>query len=227
MAGQDELKRQAAERALDLVRPGMLLGLGSGSTAWHFAEGVGRLVAGGLDVTAIATSVATAEHARSLGIRLVDEIDRALDLAVDGADEIDPNLDLVKGRGGALLREKLVAEAAERFVVVADESKLVPRLGAGTLPVEVLPFLWRQTAARLALLGARWEVRGGEATPFVTDNGNLVLDLLFESGIEDAARLGGSIKAITGVVEHGLFVGLATAAVVAGEGGVRVIGALD
>ena len=227
MAADDELKLAAAERALELVRPGMLLGLGTGSTARHFIAGLGRLVAGGLEVRCLATSRASETQARALGIPLLEELDGPLDLAVDGADEIDGELRLIKGRGGALFREKLVAEAAERFVVVADPSKLVDRLGAGTLPVEVLPFLWRRTAARLAALGGAWSLRGGQEAPFLTDNGNLVLDGILEDGIPDPEGLGRELKGITGVVEHGLFCGLAVAAIVAGPDGVEVRGKLD
>ena len=134
MATEDELKRAAAERALELVRPGMLVGLGTGTTARHFIAGVGRLVADGMQVSCLATSRASETQARALGIPLVAELDRPIDLAVDGADEVDSELRLIKGRGGAFFREKLVAEASSRFVVVAEESKLVPRLGAGVLP---------------------------------------------------------------------------------------------
>ena len=221
----DELKKAAAERALELVRPGMLLGLGTGTTSRHFIAGVGRLVAQGVALTGLATSRASETQAAALGIPLVPELDRRVDLAVDGADEIDSSLRLIKGRGGALFREKLVAEAADQFVVVADESKLVERLGVGVLPVEVLPFLWRRTAARVAALGGSWVVRGGEEAPFMTDNGNLVLDVSFTGGgIADPEGLGHELKLITGVVEHGLFCGLTNGVILAGPGGVRVLG---
>src|SRR5207302_5836022 len=136
----DELKQAAAEKALELVRDGMLVGLGSGSTARYFTEGVGRLVADGMRVRGVPTSRATAALAAELGIPVVEDLVGAIDLAVDGADEVDPILGLIKGRGGALFREKLVAAAAKRFVAVVDESKVVDRLGRGVLPVEVLPF---------------------------------------------------------------------------------------
>jgi len=222
LAGADDLKRAAAQRALELVRPGMLLGLGSGSTAGYFIEGLR-----GLDVRGVPTSEATASLARSVGVQVVEELDRPVDLAVDGADEIDPSLSLIKGRGGALFREKLVAAAARRFVVVADESKLVDRLGVGVLPIEVLPFLWRTTAERLEGLGAEWQVRGGEGSPYVTDNGNLILDLTFVRGVSDASSLALALKGVTGVVEHGLFVRLASGCIVAGAGGVRILGSID
>jgi ribose 5-phosphate isomerase A len=200
----------------------MLVGLGSGSTARRFIAGLA-----GRAVRCIASSVASAEQARALGLEVLDELDRACDLAVDGADEIDPELGLIKGRGGALFREKLVAVNAERFVVIADESKLVRRLGVGVLPVEVLPFLWRRTAARIGDRGIAWQLRGGEEEPYVTDNGNLVLDLTVQGGIEDAFQLAADLKLTPGVCEHGLFLGIASAALVGGPDGVRTLGAIE
>ncbi len=223
MTETDALKRAAAGRALSLVRPGMRLGLGTGSTSAFFIEGLGELVRGGLRVEAVATSEASAALARAAGIAVVDDLDGRLDLAVDGADEVDPDLRLVKGHGGALFREKVVALAADRFVVVADESKLVDRLGRTYVPVEVAPFLWRLTAGRLAELGGGWALRGGQAAPYRTDNGNLVVDLTFQAGLEDPERTAAAIKATTGVLEHGLFLGIATSAIVAGPDGVREI----
>jgi ribose 5-phosphate isomerase A len=220
----DDLKQAAAEKALELVQDGMLLGLGSGSTARFFTEGVGRLVAEGMKVRGVPTSRATAELAASLGIPIVTELVGQIDLAVDGADEVDPALNLIKGRGGALFREKLVATAAKRFVVVVDESKLVRELGQGVLPVEVLAFLWRSTAERLATLGLSLVLRGGEETPYVTDNGNLILDVTVEGGVKNPTELGEALKGITGVVEHGLFVGVTDTVIVAGPEGPRAIG---
>ena len=220
----DELKQAAAEKALELVQDGMLVGLGTGSTARYFTEGVGRLVAGGMKVRAVPSSRATAELAAELGIPIVTELIGMIDLAVDGADEVDPALNLIKGRGGAMVREKLVAAASRRFVVVVDESKLVRQLGAGVLPVEVLPFLWRSTAERLAEVGLSLVVRGGEETPFITDNGNLILDVTVEGGIKNPASLGVELKKITGVVEHGLFVGMTDTVIVAGPDGPKAIG---
>ncbi len=224
MADQDALKKAAAEKALELVRDGMLLGLGSGSTVRYFTEGVGRMVADGLRVRGVPTSRATAELAASLGIPVVEELVGQIDLAVDGADEVDPQLSLIKGRGGAQLREKLVACAAKRFVVVVDESKIVDRLGQGVLPVEVSAFLWRGTAERLALLCTGLKVRGGEEQPYVTDGGNLILDLSFDNGIDDPSALAKEIKNTVGVLEHGLFIGMADTCVVAGMDGPRVLG---
>ena len=223
----EELKRAAAEKALELVQDGMLLGLGSGSTAKYFTEGVGRRVAEGMKLRCVPTSRETAELAAELGIQIVTEFVGQIDLAVDGADEVDPVLNLIKGRGGALAREKLVAAAVKRFIVIVDESKMVKQLGVGTLPVEVLPFLWRTTAERLTTLGASLTVRGGEETPYITDNNNLILDLMVEGGIKDAAGFGDAIKKTTGVVEHGLFIGMTDTLIVAGPEGPKVIGRLS
>ncbi|HEX9098378.1 MAG TPA: ribose-5-phosphate isomerase RpiA [Candidatus Dormibacteraeota bacterium] len=221
---QDALKQAAAEKALELVQDGMLLGLGSGSTARYFTEGVGRLVASGMTLRCVPSSRATAELAAELGIPIVLELLGAIDLAVDGADEVDATLNLIKGRGGALFREKIVAAASKRFVVIVDESKLVDQLGVGVLPVEVSPFLWRTTAERLIAMGSSLTMRGGEEAPFITDNGNLILDLMFEDGIADVEKLAMTIKATTGVVEHGLFVGMTDTCIVAGVDGPRVLG---
>ena len=223
----EELKEAAAGKALELVRDGMLVGLGSGSTARYFIEGVGRLVAGGMKIHGVPTSRATAELAAENGIPILTELVGQIDLAVDGADEVDSALSLIKGRGGALFREKLVAAASKRFIVVVDESKVVKKLGVGMLPVEVLPFLWRTTAERLAALGASLRVRGGEEAPYITDNGNLVLDLTFEGGIADALALADALKKTTGVVEHGLFVGMADTCIVGGPDGPLVVGRLS
>ncbi len=220
----DDFKEAAAEKALELVQEGMLLGLGTGSTSRLFVEGVGRLVASGMKVRGVPTSRATAELAASLGIPIVTELVGQIDLAVDGADEVDPALNLIKGRGGALFREKLVAAASKRFVVVVDESKLVKQLGAGVLPVEVLPFLWRSTAERLTALGFSLVIRGGEETPYVTDNGNVILDVTVAEGIKNPAELALELKQVTGVVEHGLFVGMTDTVIVAGPDGPKAIG---
>jgi len=221
---QDALKRAAADKALELVRDGMLVGLGSGSTARFFTEGVGRLVARGMKVRGVPTSRATAELAAANGIPIVTELLGPIDLSVDGADEVDPSLNLIKGRGGALFREKVIAAASRRFVVVVDASKAVPKLGVGVLPIEVLPFLWRSTAVRLASLGTSLTVRGGEEAPYITDNGNLILDLRIEGGISDAPALAQAIRGTIGVVEHGLFIGLTDTCIVAGPDGPEVLG---
>jgi ribose 5-phosphate isomerase A len=220
----EAFKKAAAEKALELVQDGMLVGLGSGSTARYFIDGVGRLVEGGMKLRGVPTSREAAELAATLGIPIVTEMIGQIDLAVDGADEVDPSLNLIKGRGGALFREKLVASASKRFVVVVDESKLVKELGVGVLPVEVLAFLWRTTAERVTGLGVSLTVRGGEESPFITDNGNLILDVTVPGGIKNPAELGVELKKMTGVVEHGLFVGMADTVIVANGDGPKAIG---
>lgn len=220
----EEFKRSAADKALELIQDGMLVGLGSGSTARYFIEGLGRLVAGGMKVRGVPTSRATAELAAENGIPIVTELVGSIDLAVDGADEVDSSLNLIKGRGGALFREKLVAAASKRFIVVVDESKLVKQLGVGVLPVEVVPFLWRTTAERLTALGVSLVLRGGEETPYVTDNGNVVLDVTVADGIRNPDEFGRALKMVTGVVEHGLFVGMTDTVIVSDHDGPRMIG---
>jgi ribose 5-phosphate isomerase A len=216
------VKRAAAARALDFVRDGMKLGLGTGSTAEAFLEILAPRVRGGLTVTGAATSERTAARARALGIPLAPLEQLApLDLTVDGADEADRDLNLIKGGGGALLREKIVASASRQMVVVCDGSKLVPRLGRFPLPVEVTEFGHALTAARIqgaiAALGhieTRALLRQSDGAAYRTDGGNLIYDWAFAS-IGDAARLAAVLKSITGVVEHGLFIGLATTLIVA------------
>jgi ribose 5-phosphate isomerase A len=220
-------KAAAAARALDLVAPGMVVGLGTGTTARMFIEGLARLNREGVGVVGVPTSRASADLAVSLGVPITQVITEPIDLTVDGADEIDPHLQLIKGRGGALFREKLVAAASLRFVVIADESKLVPRLGVGVLPVEVLPFLWRQTAERLEPLCESVHIRGGVSQPFRTDNGNLILDLSFAEPLLDPAAVAAALAATVGVVEHGLFLGMVNGCIIGSEGGTRVLGSLE
>ncbi|TMD86600.1 MAG: ribose-5-phosphate isomerase RpiA [Chloroflexi bacterium] len=216
-------KRAAAERAVELVRPGMIVGLGTGSTARYFIDGLGRSVRAGLKVRAVVTSDESRRLAEAANIPITDRIDGGLDLAVDGADEIDAAVNCIKGRGGALLREKIVAHASRRFVLVADESKLVGRLGRGPVPIEILPFLWEATSRSVESLGGRPELRLVAAEPYRTDNGNLVLDTSF--GVVDAG-LGLALKGIPGVIEHGLFFGMAKAAIIGSAAGIRVMGEL-
>jgi ribose 5-phosphate isomerase A len=226
----DELKRQAAARALEEVRDGMKLGLGTGSTAKHFVELLGERVRGGLNVVGVPTSETTREDALRCGVTLttLDEIDR-LDLTVDGADEVDPALNLIKGGGGALLREKIVASASDRMIVIADESKWVAALGRFPLPVEVVPFGLAVTQramadafAKCGLSGQMVLRKGKGGHFFVTDGGHWIVDAHL-TRIQDAPRLAGLLSAIPGVVEHGLFIALASTAVLAGTLGIRVI----
>ena len=224
------LKRQAAARALEEVRDGMQLGLGTGSTAKHFVELLGERVRAGLKVVGVPTSEATRAQAESCGIALttLDDIDR-LDLTVDGADEIDRHLDLIKGGGGALLREKIVASASDRMIVIADETKWVDALGRYPLPIEVIPFglaatrrAMQRAFAESGVSGQMSLRKGKDGHVFVTDGGHWIVDAHLDR-IEDPPRLAGLLGAIPGVVEHGLFTNLASVAVLAGGQGIRVI----
>ncbi|RBP16547.1 ribose-5-phosphate isomerase [Roseiarcus fermentans] len=232
-ANQDSerLKREAARRALDLVEPGMRLGLGTGTTARHFVDLLGEKVAQGLKVRCVATSEATLAQAKGLNIPMTTLDDMPeLDLTVDGADEVDPELRLIKGGGGALLREKIVAAASLSMAVIADASKAVARLGAFPLPVEVVPFglvsTRRHIEKALEGLGAPGELvlRGGPK-PFVTDGGHFILDCRL-GAIADPERLAAALSVIPGVVEHGLFIGYARVAFIAGADAVRTLGRL-
>ena len=216
------LKRAAALRALEFVQDGTKLGLGTGTTAEAFLEVLGPRVRGGLNITAAATSERTAIKAKSLGIPVVALEQLApLDITIDGADETDRDLNLIKGGGGALLREKIVAAASKRMVVIADGSKLVERLGRFPLPIEVTEFGHTLTAERIREMTRSFgyaelpmTLRAREGVPFRTDGGNFIYDCGFGS-IGDAAKLALALKGITGVVEHGLFIGLATTLVIA------------
>jgi ribose 5-phosphate isomerase A len=221
------LKRQAALEALTYVEDGMVLGLGTGSTTAHFIDALGeRLQAGVLrNIVGVPTSSGTAARATALGIPLgtLAEYPR-LDLAVDGADEVDPDLNLIKGLGRALLREKIVEIHADRFVVVTDESKTVERLGRGPLPVEVLPFGLEAHLRWLNSLGCRaelWLEETGERV--VTDNGNCLVRCYFPEGIADAYALAHALAGRPGILEHGLFLDMADTVIVAGEGGCRIL----
>ena len=218
------MKRKAADAALTYVKPGMVLGLGTGSTARFFLEGVARLVREGVDLKGVPTSFATADAAKELGIPLTSLEERpSVDLCVDGADEVDPKLDLIKGLGGALFREKIVAAASKRFIVIVDDSKLVSRLGTkAPVPVEVHPFGWKAAASALEALGATVELRRRDSETVRTDNGNNIFDARF-GPIKAPAKLAAQIAAIPGVVGHGLFLGMADAVLVASERGVRTL----
>ncbi|MGQ0797996.1 MAG: ribose-5-phosphate isomerase RpiA [Methanobacteriota archaeon] len=221
MAVEDQ-KRRAAEASLKSIRAGMVVGLGTGSTARYVLEGIARLVADGVDVRGVPTSLATADLAKSLGIPLTSlEENPRLDVAIDGADEVDPKLNLIKGLGGALFRERIVARAAKKFVVVVDESKLVPRLGThAPLPVEVHPFGWRVAVRALEQLGATVELRRTRGEFARTDNGNYLAEARF-GAIKAPGELAIDIQAIPGVVGHGLFLGMADLVLVGTEHKVR------
>ncbi|HZP70580.1 MAG TPA: ribose-5-phosphate isomerase RpiA [Pseudolabrys sp.] len=223
-------KRAAAARAVEFVRPGMRIGLGTGSTAKHFVELVGERVRAGLDIVAVPTSEATLADAKRCGIALttLDETP-LLDLTVDGADEIAPDLSLIKGGGGALLREKIVAAASGRMIVIADESKCVDALGRFPLPIEVVSFgvaaIRRsiETAIkRVQKAGSLTLRRGKNGHPFVTDGGHWIIDAALDR-IDDPAALAHALADVPGVVEHGLFIGLANMAIIGGPNGVKII----
>lgn len=221
-----DAKERAGAKAAEFVEDGMTVGLGTGSTAYWVVERIGRRVREGLRVRCIPTSRRTEEQARSLDIPLVtfSEV-RRLDLAIDGADEIGPGLALIKGGGGALLREKLVARAARRFVVIADASKRVETLGRFPLPVEVVPFAWEVTARGVAeVTNAEPSLRrDGRGEVYLTDNGNYILDCRCRE-IRDPESMERGLKLLTGVVECGLFVNMADLAVVATGDAVQIVG---
>jgi len=230
MTDQNALKRAVAAKALDYVVDGMKLGLGSGSTAEIFLELLAPRIRGGQKLLCVPTSERTATAARKLGITLASLDDLApLDLTIDGADEADRNLDLIKGGGGMLLREKIVAASSKKMLVIADETKMVPRLGKFPLPVEMIEFGHKTAVARL---GECFEALGYAAVPmtlrqkdgaaFKTDSGNLIYDCAL-GAIQSAPKLAAALSAVTGVVEHGLFTGIATTLLIAGPGEVEVI----
>ncbi|MEQ1695824.1 MAG: ribose-5-phosphate isomerase RpiA [Hyphomicrobiaceae bacterium] len=226
----DDYKQQAAAKALEYVRPGMKIGLGTGSTAAKFVDLLGAKVKAGLDVVCVPTSEATAAQARALGIRLttLDE-EPVLDLTVDGADELDSELRLIKGGGGALLREKIVAVSSDRMIVISDISKRVDVLGKFPVPVEVVRFGLGSTkrmieglAEDVGCAGPVTLRMGKDGQPFVTDSGNYILDCAFDS-VPDPESLDDVLRQIPGVVESGLFLGICDTAILAGPDGVEVI----
>lgn len=226
----ESFKAAAAARALDFVQPGMRLGLGTGSTAAHFIDLLAERVRAGLDIVAVPSSEATRERATRGNIPLTsfDETPQ-LDLTVDGADEIAPDLTLIKGGGGALLREKIVAAASARMIVIADESKWVSVLGQFPLPIEISPFgaaaIWRAVEAANADAGCPGPAvlrKGQDGRPFVTDGGHWLLDARLQR-IPDPPKLAARLRQAPGVMEHGLFIGLAHTAILAGPNGVRLV----
>jgi len=226
MIGRDTLKQTAAAAAAELVQDGMLVGLGTGSTASFAIRRLGERFRDGLRFTGVPTSVASAALGRSFGIPLICSPGvTPIDLTIDGADEIgEADLSLIKGMGGALLREKIVAVTSRKLVIVADETKLLPRLnGRAPVPVEVVAFGWESTRVRLTALGCRPVLkRDAEGKPFHTDGGNLIMNCKFDA-LDDPAALERALSLVVGVVESGLFLGLATTALVASRDGVRRI----
>ncbi|KFK41535.1 hypothetical protein AALP_AA2G141900 [Arabis alpina] len=231
---QEDLKRIAAYKAVEYVKSGMVIGLGTGSTAKHAVSRISELLKQGKlsNIIGIPTSTTTHEQAISLGIQLSDlDSHPIVDLSIDGADEVDPSLNLVKGRGGSLLREKMIEGASKKFVVIVDESKLVKHIGGSGLavPVEVVPFCCDFTRGKLeemfkeAGCTAKLRVGGdGGKTVAVTDNGNYVVDLYLEKDLGDLETASEKILRLPGVVEHGMFLGIATTLIVAGKSGVTV-----
>jgi ribose 5-phosphate isomerase A len=226
---RDAGKRLAAEEAARHIERGMTLGLGTGSTAAYFVDIVGRLVAEGWDLKGVPTSEGTRAHAERLGVPIVEPDETtAIDLAVDGADEVDPYLNLIKGGGAALLREKIVAHAAKTFIVIADKSKRVTALGKFALPVEISPFSWALTVAALRRTlsiagfdGASLNLRARDGAPVKTDGGNLIIDCKL-GRIDDPAALEQALAAIPGVLESGLFCGMTQFVIFGGEDGISV-----
>jgi ribose 5-phosphate isomerase A len=227
MTSMDDLKRQAGIHAADQVQSGMVVGLGHGSTAIHAVRRIAeRLQSGDLrDILGVPCSAQVEKDAGALGIPLTTlEQHPVIDLTIDGADEVDPRLELIKGGGGALTREKIVAQASQQEIIIVDHSKLVPALGTGwAIPIEVIPFGYGSQQAFLEGLGAAVKQRlKADGTPFITDQGNLILDARF-GPLTDPAGLATILKARTGIVEHGLFIGFATQVIVADTSGIRVM----
>jgi ribose 5-phosphate isomerase A len=222
-----DLKEQAARHALAHVRSGMVLGLGTGSTNAYFVKLLAKQLGAGIltGIVGVPTSEKTAQQARALGIPLATLADHPrLDLAVDGADEVDGDLNLIKGLGRALLREKIVESHADRLVIIVDESKLVQRLGRGPLPVDIVPYAFEAHLRWLNTLGCRAELWLEEdGSPIITDDGNYIALCRFPEGIADPAALARALAGRPGIVEHGLFLDMATDVIVAGFEGIRVI----
>jgi ribose 5-phosphate isomerase A len=220
---EDDKKRRAAERALEFLKDGQVIGLGTGSTAKFVIEAIAQQIISGLMIKGVPTSIASERLARELGIQIVElnEAD-SIDITFDGADEVDGDFNMIKGGGGALTREKLVALASKKRVILIDDSKLVSKLGQSwPLPVEVLPFAWTFSSRHLSALGCKATLRMRDQEPFVTDNGNYVLDCDF-GPIEDPSAMERRIKLLPGVIESGLFVGIADTLVIGFEDRVEV-----
>jgi len=218
---EDEQKQMAAAAAVEHINDGMVVGLGTGSTAAKMVDLVGARVKEGLDIIAVPTSEATAEQARSLGIKVVglDEVS-VIDLTIDGTDEVDPQMRLIKGGGGAHLREKIVASLSDKMIVIAEAKKMVDKLGAFKLPVEVIPFAAGALLPKLEALGADVSIRQKDATDFRTDENNLIIDCAFGE-IEDPEDIALTLSLMPGVVEHGLFIDMADLVLIGTEEGVK------
>ena len=223
----DDLKRRAAEQAVIFVKPGMVVGLGTGSTAVHAVNAIGQQLQDGRlhDIVAIPTSEATARNAQKWDIPLTTFDDHpVIDVTIDGADEVAPNLDVMKGLGGALLREKIVAIVSKQLIIVADDSKHVERLATkAPIPIEVIPFARRPVTAFLESLGGQPVFRQQDGQLYMTDEQNIIIDCFFDGGLADAAAMAQTLINQPGIVEHGLFLGLATQAIFAGRDGIEIV----
>ncbi|HDR7356447.1 ribose 5-phosphate isomerase A [Bacillus cereus] len=215
-------KQLAGEYAANFVKDGMKVGLGTGSTVYWTIQKLGERVKEGLSFQAVPTSKETEVLAKQLNISLISLNDvQSLDLTIDGADEIDANLQLIKGGGGALLREKIVATSSKELIIIADESKLVTHLGTFPLPVEIIPFSWKQTERKIQSLGCQTTLRLKNNETFITDNNNMIIDCIFPHNITNPANLHTQLKMITGVVETGLFVNMTSKAIIGTKNGIK------
>lgn len=223
MSTQDQLKKAVGEKAASLVKDGMKVGLGSGSTVYWLVRALGeRIKQEGLHIEGIPSSVLTGEWAKEFGVPLTDfATTKELDVTIDGSDEVDSNFQLIKGGGAALFREKIIAQAAKELIIIVDQSKMVEQLGAYALPVEILPFAWERTAYEIEKLGCVPVLRLKDGEPLITDNGNYIVDCPFEK-IEDPADLDKKLQTIVGVVETGLFIDMANAVIIGSPEGVTI-----
>lgn len=217
-----DLKQIAGEYATTFVKDGMKIGLGTGSTAYWTIQKLGQRVKEGLSIQAVPTSKETEALAQQLNIPLISLNDvQSLDLTIDGADEIDSNLQLIKGGGGALLREKIVASSSKELIIIVDESKVVTRLGTFPLPIEIIPFAWKQTESKIQSLGCQTTLRLKNNETFITDNNNMIIDCIFPNHIPTPSDLHKRLKMITGVVETGLFVNMTSKAIIGTKNGIQ------
>ncbi|WP_242261117.1 ribose 5-phosphate isomerase A [Bacillus cereus group sp. BfR-BA-01453] len=217
-----DLKQIAGEYAANFVKDGMKVGLGTGSTAYWTIQKLGQRVKEGLSIQAVPTSKETEALAQQLNIPLISLNDvQSLDLTIDGADEIDSNLQLIKGGGGALLREKIVASSSKELIIIVDESKVVTRLGTFPLPIEIIPFAWKQTESKIQSLGCQTTLRLKNNETFITDNNNMIIDCIFPNHIATPSDLHKRLKMITGVVETGLFVNMTSKAIIGTKNGIQ------
>ncbi|GGP07089.1 ribose-5-phosphate isomerase RpiA [Oceanobacillus neutriphilus] len=223
MNTQDQLKKAVGEKAASLVKDGMKVGIGFGSTVYWFVRALGeRVKQEGLEIEGIPSSIMTGEWAKEFGVPLTDfETTKELDITIDGSDEVDPDFQLIKGGGAALFREKIIAQAAKKLIIIVDESKMVDHLGAFALPVEILPFAWERTAYEIEKLGCTPVLRLKDGETLITDNGNYIVDCPFEK-IKDPAGLDRKLQSIVGVVETGLFIDMADTVIIGGSEGISI-----